>query len=161
MVWEPQQGLGALFNIDGDGDDDNDNDDEDNDDLVLFLPLSILGCLDIQNVKPTHFLNAAGLTGRPNVDLCEFNKLETIRGNVEELLKEYDNVCNLRMRLPISSDLSNPRNIAMKIARFDKVVNIPNSMSILDELIPVSVEMAKRNLKRYMEFHKSWCCESQ
>ncbi|KAK2634601.1 hypothetical protein Ddye_029393 [Dipteronia dyeriana] len=167
---------------------------------------------DIRNVKPTHVLNAAGLTGRPNVDWCEFNKLETIRGNVigtlnladlcrehglfmmnytsgciydyddahplgsgngfketdnhnyagsffsktksmvEELLKEYDNVCNLRMRLPISSDLSNPRNIVIKIARFDKVVNIPNSMSILDELIPVSVEMAKRNLKGIWNF---------
>ncbi|KAL5836616.1 hypothetical protein ACOSQ3_013785 [Xanthoceras sorbifolium] len=72
---------------------------------------------------------------------------------VEELLKEYDNVCNLRMRLmPISSDLENPRNIAIKITRFEKVVNIPNSMSILDELIPISVEMAKRNLKGTWNF---------
>ncbi|KAL5769512.1 hypothetical protein ACOSP7_013666 [Xanthoceras sorbifolium] len=169
---------------------------------------------DIQNVKPTHVLNAAGLTGRPNVDWCESHKLETIRGNVigalnladvckdqqgllminytsgciydydatthplgsgigfseednhnyagsffsktksmvEELLKEYDNVCNLRMRLPISSDLENPRNIAIKITRFEKVVNIPNSMSILDELIPISVEMVKRNLKGTWNF---------
>ncbi|KAL5767091.1 hypothetical protein ACOSQ2_013874 [Xanthoceras sorbifolium] len=56
------------------------------------------------------------------------------------------------MRLPISSDLENPRNIAIKITRFEKVVNIPNSMSILDELIPISVEMAKRNLKGTWNF---------
>jgi 3,5-epimerase/4-reductase len=65
---------------------------------------------------------------------------------VEELLKNYENVCTLRVRMPISSDLSNPRNFITKITRYDKVVNIPNSMTILDELLPISIEMAKRNL---------------
>ncbi|XP_040943781.1 trifunctional UDP-glucose 4,6-dehydratase/UDP-4-keto-6-deoxy-D-glucose 3,5-epimerase/UDP-4-keto-L-rhamnose-reductase RHM1-like [Gossypium hirsutum] len=162
---------------------------------------------DIQNIKPTHVFNAAGVTGRPNVDWCESHKTETIRTNVagtltladvcrehgllmmnfatgcifeydaghpegsgigykeedkpnftgsfysktkamvEELLKEYENVCTLRVRMPISSDLNNPRNFIAKIARYNKVVNIPNSMTILDELLPISIEMAKRNLK--------------
>ncbi|KAL5836615.1 hypothetical protein ACOSQ3_013784 [Xanthoceras sorbifolium] len=47
---------------------------------------------DIQNVKPTHVLNAAGLTGRPNVDWCESHKLEAIRGNVIGALNLAD-VC--------------------------------------------------------------------
>ena len=71
---------------------------------------------------------------------------------VEELLKEYENVCTLRVRMPISSDLSNPRNFVTKISRYDKVVNIPNSMTILDELLPISVEMAKRNLRGIYNF---------
>ncbi|KAL7000665.1 Rhm1p [Sarracenia purpurea var. burkii] len=160
---------------------------------------------DIQCVKPTHVLNAAGVTGRPNVDWCESHKPETIRTNVvgtltladvcrehgllmtnfatgcifeyddahpiesgigfkeedipnftgsfysktkamvEELLNEYDNVCTLRVRMPISSDLSNPRNFITKITKYDKVVNIPNSMTVLDELLPISIEMTKRN----------------
>uniref|UniRef100_A0A0C9RGY9 UDP-glucose 4,6-dehydratase n=1 Tax=Wollemia nobilis TaxID=56998 RepID=A0A0C9RGY9_9CONI len=160
---------------------------------------------DIQNVKPTHVLNAAGVTGRPNVDWCESHKPETIRTNVagtlnladicrehdlllvnfatgcifeyddahpegsgigfkeedkpnfigsfysktkamvEDLLQNYENVCTLRVRMPISSDLNNPRNFITKISRYNKVVNIPNSMTILDELLPLSVEMAKRN----------------
>ncbi|KAF7112674.1 hypothetical protein RHSIM_RhsimUnG0206500 [Rhododendron simsii] len=167
---------------------------------------------DIQNVKPTHVFNSAGVTGRPNVDWCESHKTETIRTNVagtlnladvcrehgllmmnfatgcifeydaahpegsgigfkeedipnftgsfysktkamvEELLKEYDNVCTLRVRMPISSDLSNPRNFITKISRYNKVVNIPNSMTILDELLPISVEMAKRNLRGIWNF---------
>lgn len=167
---------------------------------------------DIQTVKPTHVFNAAGVTGRPNVDWCETHKPETIRTNVvgtltladvcrergllmmnyatgcifeydethplgsgigfkeedkpnfigsfysktkamvEELLKEYDNVCTLRVRMPISSDLSNPRNFITKISRYNKVVNIPNSMTILDELLPISVEMAKRNLRGIWNF---------
>ncbi|KAF5814715.1 putative NAD(P)-binding domain, rmlD-like substrate binding domain-containing protein [Helianthus annuus] len=167
---------------------------------------------DIQTIKPTHVFNAAGVTGRPNVDWCESHKTETIRTNVsgtlnladvcrehgllminfatgcifeydakhpegsgigfkeedtpnfigsfysktkamvEELLKEYDNVCTLRVRMPISSDLNNPRNFITKIARYNKVVNIPNSMTILDELLPISIEMAKRNLRGIWNF---------
>ncbi|KAI3907303.1 hypothetical protein MKW98_010653 [Papaver atlanticum] len=33
---------------------------------------------------------------------------------VEELLKEYDNVCTLRVRMPISSDVSNPCNFTLE-----------------------------------------------
>ncbi|CAN6443595.1 unnamed protein product [Victoria cruziana] len=167
---------------------------------------------DIVRVKPTHVFNAAGVTGRPNVDWCETHKAETIRTNVvgtlnladvckehgllmmnfatgcifeydtahpegsgvgfmeedkpnftgsfysktkamvEELLSEYENVCTLRVRMPISSDLSNPRNFITKITRYNKVVNIPNSMTILDELLPISIEMAKRDLRGIWNF---------
>jgi 3,5-epimerase/4-reductase len=41
---------------------------------------SVLAELD--RVKPTHVLNAAGCTGRPNVDWCEDHKEETMRSNV-------------------------------------------------------------------------------
>ncbi|CAJ1928126.1 unnamed protein product [Sphenostylis stenocarpa] len=167
---------------------------------------------DITAVNPTHVFNAAGVTGRPNVDWCESHKVETIRTNVvgtltladvcrqknlilinyatgcifeydsshtlgsavgfteddtpnftgsfysktkamvEDLLRNYDNVCTLRVRMPISSDLSNPRNFITKISRYDKVVDIPNSMTVLDELLPISVEMAKRNLTGIWNF---------
>ncbi|PSS20984.1 UDP-4-keto-6-deoxy-D-glucose 3,5-epimerase/UDP-4-keto-L-rhamnose 4-keto-reductase [Actinidia chinensis var. chinensis] len=146
---------------------------------------------DVRRVRPSHVFNAAGVTGKPNVDRCETHQVETIRTNVmgtltladvckeqglimvnfatgcifeydekhpqasfysktkamvEELMKEYKNVCTLRFRMPISSDLSQPRNFITKIARYDKVLNIPNSMTVLDELLPISIEMAKRNL---------------
>jgi UDP-glucose 4,6-dehydratase len=54
--------------------------------------------------------------------------------------------------MPISSDLSNPRNFITKISRYNKVVNIPNSMTILEELLPISIEMAKRNLRGIWNF---------
>lgn len=54
--------------------------------------------------------------------------------------------------MPISSDLSNPRNFITKITRYDKVVNIPNSMTVLDELLPISIEMAKRNCRGIWNF---------
>lgn len=37
---------------------------------------------ELRRVKPTHVLNCAGCTGRPNVDWCEDNKEATIRSNV-------------------------------------------------------------------------------
>lgn len=54
--------------------------------------------------------------------------------------------------MPISSDLSNPRNFITKITRYNKVVNIPNSMTVLDELLPISIEMAKRNCRGIWNF---------
>lgn len=37
---------------------------------------------ELETVKPTHVLNCAGCTGRPNVDWCEDNKEATMRSNV-------------------------------------------------------------------------------
>lgn len=47
---------------------------------------------DIVAVRPTHVFNAAGVTGRPNVDWCESHKVETIRANVVGTLNVAD-VC--------------------------------------------------------------------
>mgnify|MGYP002621126625 FL=1 len=37
---------------------------------------------ELKRIQPTHVLNAAGCTGRPNVDWCEDNKEATMRSNV-------------------------------------------------------------------------------
>jgi UDP-glucose 4,6-dehydratase len=47
---------------------------------------------DIASAKPSHVFNAAGVTGRPNVDWCESHKVETIRANVVGTLTLAD-VC--------------------------------------------------------------------
>ena len=36
----------------------------------------------LDEIKPTHVINCAGKTGRPNVDWCEDHKTETIQSNV-------------------------------------------------------------------------------
>jgi len=159
---------------------------------------------EIEKFKPTHVLNAAGVTGRPNVDWCEDHKAETVRTNVvgclnvadicaqkgihhllyatgcifeyddvhqiggagfletdapnfhksyyshtkamvEDMLAVFPTTCTLRVRMPISDDLS-PRNFVTKIVKYDRVVDVPNSMTVLTELLPVSLIMAERNL---------------
>lgn len=47
--------------------------------------------------------------------------------------------------MPISDDL-NPRNFITKILHYEKVVNIPNSMTVLTDLLPVSLSMSERGL---------------
>eukprot|EP00588_Corethron_pennatum_P010353 CAMPEP_0194279532 /NCGR_PEP_ID=MMETSP0169-20130528/13983_1 /TAXON_ID=218684 /ORGANISM="Corethron pennatum, Strain L29A3" /LENGTH=316 /DNA_ID=CAMNT_0039023967 /DNA_START=14 /DNA_END=964 /DNA_ORIENTATION=+ len=166
---------------------------------------------ELDEVKPTHVLLAAGITGRPNIDWCETNKPETIRTNVigmlnvadltnqkdihctvyatgcifeyddkhplgsgigfketdkpnfdssfysetkgymEALLKCYSNVLVLRVRMPISDDLIH-RNFVTKIVKYDRVVNIPNSMTVLTEMIPASLAMAKASLSGVYNF---------
>ncbi|CAN1351788.1 Trifunctional UDP-glucose 4,6-dehydratase/UDP-4-keto-6-deoxy-D-glucose 3,5-epimerase/UDP-4-keto-L-rhamnose-reductase RHM1 [Linum perenne] len=56
---------------------------------------------DIDVVKPTHVFNAAGVTGRPNVDWCETHETETIRANVIGVLTLAD-VCRDRDLLMVN-----------------------------------------------------------
>ncbi|POS86402.1 UDP-4-keto-6-deoxy-glucose-3 [Erysiphe pulchra] len=158
---------------------------------------------ELDKYKPTHVLNVAGSTGRPNVDWCEDHKEETIRNNVigttnltdccflknihvtvfatgciyvyddahpiggpgflesdpanfagsfysetkahvEEILKNYSNTLILRLRMPVSDDL-HPRNFVTKITKYERVVDIPNSNTILHELLPASILLAEHN----------------
>jgi len=166
---------------------------------------------ELDEIKPTHVLNAAGITGRPNIDWCEDNKPATMRTNVigtlnladlcdergihctvyatgcifvydekhpegsgigfteedqpnfdgsfysqtkgymEPMLKEYPTCLILRVRMPVSDDLFH-RNFVTKIAKYDKIVNIPNSMTILTEMLPASLAMAKKGLTGVYNF---------
>nr|QBK89631.1 MAG: NAD dependent epimerase/dehydratase [Pithovirus LCPAC001] len=61
----------------------------------------------------------------------------------ENILKEY-NALILRIRMPLSDDL-HPRNFITKIISYKFIVNIPNSMTNLSELLPVTVKMMETN----------------
>jgi len=70
---------------------------------------------------------------------------------VEELIRNYPNVLTLRVRMPISDDL-HPRNFITKIIKYEKVVNVPNSMTVLHEMLPISIIMTQRRLKGVYNF---------
>jgi len=57
-------------------------------------------------------------------------------------MKHYNNCLILRLRMPVSDDL-HPRNFVTKISRYERVVNIPNSNSILADLLPASILLAE------------------
>lgn len=58
----------------------------------------------------------------------------------EQILSVYDNVLTLRIRMPISGDL-NPKSLVTKLSKYEKLVNIPNSVTILPELLPISLKL--------------------
>lgn len=159
-------------------------------------------CDEIDTIKPDRVINAAGLTGVPNIDWLEDHKIEGLRVNVIGTLAlidacyarnihitqlatgciyEYDdahpiggtpfvetdppnfsgsyysktkrivedlasplltNTLWLRIRMPLTPD-AHPRNFITKIRKYKKVVNIPNSMSVLDDLCPAAILLAK------------------
>lgn len=66
------------------------------------------------------------------------------KGVVEDLLREFENVLILRVRMPISANLDFPRNFIAKIMAYDKICSIPNSMTVLDELLPIACDLAER-----------------
>ncbi|OAQ79532.1 NRS/ER protein [Purpureocillium lilacinum] len=158
---------------------------------------------ELARVGPTHVFNAAGCTGRPNVDWCEDNKEATVRsnvigalnladccfqanvhctvfatgciyqyddahpigglgyteedepnfrgsfysetkGHVEPIMKHYGNCLILRLRMPVSDDL-HPRNFVTKITGYERVVDIPNSNTILHDLLPAAILLAEHD----------------
>lgn len=58
-------------------------------------------------------------------------------------MKYYNNTLILRLRMPVSDDL-HPRNFVTKISKYERVVDIPNSNTILHDLLPASILMAER-----------------
>lgn len=62
-----------------------------------------------------------------------------VKGFTDQLIRS-ENVLNLRIRMPITSR-TNERNFITKITSYDKICSIPNSMSVLDELIPIIVDL--------------------
>ena len=69
-----------------------------------------------------------------------------VKGFTDKLMHlfEYD-VLNLRIRMPITGE-KNGRNFITKIATYPKVCSVPNSMSVLPELLPYVLEMMKENI---------------
>jgi 3,5-epimerase/4-reductase len=57
-------------------------------------------------------------------------------------MKYYTNCLILRLRMPVSDDLHS-RNFVTKIAKYDRVVDIPNSNTILTDLLPASILLAE------------------
>jgi hypothetical protein len=58
------------------------------------------------------------------------------------VLKHIPNTLILRIRMPVSDDLHS-RSFVTKITKYKNVVNIPNSHSILYDLLPVALVLAE------------------
>ena len=71
-----------------------------------------------------------------------------VKGYTDRLMHElYNNdVLNIRIRMPITSEI-NSRNFITKITNYKKICSIPNSMTVLDNLLPVMIQYALGNKK--------------
>jgi dTDP-glucose 4,6-dehydratase len=69
-----------------------------------------------------------------------------VKGFTDKIMKLYENdVLNLRIRMPIT-EAENPRNFITKILNYEKICSIPNSMTVLPELLPYVLDMMKNGI---------------
>jgi dTDP-4-dehydrorhamnose reductase len=70
-----------------------------------------------------------------------------VKGFTDKLMREIlsQNTLNLRIRMPITCE-KNGRNFITKITTYDKICSIPNSMTVLPELLPKVIDMMKTKI---------------
>ena len=69
-----------------------------------------------------------------------------VKGYTDKLMHLFaDSVLNVRIRMPITSDY-NPRNFVTKIINYEKICSVPNSMTVLTELLPLMIDMAEKKI---------------
>lgn len=68
-----------------------------------------------------------------------------VKGYTDELMHLFeDTVLNLRIRMPITSK-HELRNFITKITTYEYICSVPNSMTVLEELLPYVIDMAQKN----------------
>ena len=66
----------------------------------------------------------------------------TVKGFTDRLMHFFeDSVLNLRIRMPIVG-YHHPRNFVSKITSYEKICSIPNSMTVLEDMLPVMIDLA-------------------
>jgi dTDP-glucose 4,6-dehydratase len=69
-----------------------------------------------------------------------------VKGYTDQIMGLFsDNTLNLRIRMPITGE-KNERNFITKIANYEKVCSVPNSMTVLPELLPFVLKMMDQKI---------------
>ncbi len=121
--------------------------------FVLAMTCTSLG-------KHLTFLNTGCIfsgypeTGYRESDSPDFfgSSYSTVKGVTDKMMSFFtDSVLTLRLRMPIDGSDST-RNFIVKIMKYRKICSMPNSMSVLPELLPVLIDLAKRKVTGIVNF---------
>lgn len=113
----------------------------------LGIHFTYLGTGCIFDYDDNHLMNdmSAGFTeaDEPNFFGSSYS---ITKGYTDKIMKYlYDkNVLNVRIRMPITDEF-HPRNFITKITNYEKVCSIPNSMTVLNDLLPAMLDLAFAN----------------
>jgi 3,5-epimerase/4-reductase len=115
----------------------------------LFANYNIAHATNKQGIHLTYFgtgcifngyKDGVGYTEEDEPDFFG-SSYSVVKGFTDQMMKNYDNVLNARIRMPIMDD-SNPKNFIVKLLNYPKICSIPNSMTVLPELVPILIDMA-------------------
>ena len=124
----------------------------------LFSPITLAKLCENQNIHLTYLgtgcifkFDSEHPFGEEKNGFVESSKpnffgsgYSIVKGFTDQMMSLFPNVLNLRIRMPITG-VPNPRNFITKIATYEKICSIPNSMTVLPELLPMAIELAKQN----------------
>ena len=129
-----------------------------NDNLYSPMVLSILcmkhnihftylgtGCIFTGSKQSKNTVDGSGFeeTDKPNFFGSSYS---IVKGFTDRLMHFFEeNTLNLRIRMPINGE-HHPRNFITKMMSYKKICSIPNSMSVLPELLPIMIDMSKRKI---------------
>ena len=111
----------------------------------LYVPLSLALFSDKNNIHFTYIGTGCifddSITKFNENDKPNFfgSNYSIVKGFTDMLIKQT-NALILRIRMPISSD-NNERNFITKITKYDKICSISNSMTVLDDMLPLCLKM--------------------
>lgn len=126
----------------------------------LFSPIALAELCKQRNIHFTylgtgcifeydeHHLFGDTSTGFLESDLPNFvgSSYSIVKGYTDRMMQMMysETALNARIRMPITDELDSPRNFITKIINYSKVCSIPNSMTVLDELLPLLIDLALR-----------------
>jgi 3,5-epimerase/4-reductase len=64
----------------------------------------------------------------------------TVKGYTDQVLRQFKNTLQLRIRMPVSKLVSG-RNLIDKLVSYPNICSIPNSMTVLDDMWPIIDKM--------------------
>ncbi|PIN75602.1 hypothetical protein COV18_02030 [Candidatus Woesearchaeota archaeon CG10_big_fil_rev_8_21_14_0_10_37_12] len=64
----------------------------------------------------------------------------------EQVLKEYEHLCILRIRMPIQAT-PNQRNVLTKILNYQKIISLPNSITVVEDFLPFIEKICEQKIK--------------
>jgi 3,5-epimerase/4-reductase len=63
-----------------------------------------------------------------------------VKGFTDQIIPLFDNTLNIRIRMPIVKDYTDPKSFVSKIISFENIFSMPNSMTYLPNLLPLIKE---------------------
>ena len=116
----------------------------------LFGPINLAEACKKLSIHYSYIGTGCIFNGTPDEPFSEESlpnyfgsSYSVVKGYTDTLMRKYsDNVLNLRIRMPISSEW-NSRNFITKITKYSKICSIPNSMTVLDDFFPIFVDLMK------------------
>jgi dTDP-4-dehydrorhamnose reductase len=103
------------------------------------------GCIFEYDAEHTMSANGEGFKedDKPNFVGSGYSIVKGFTDRLMHLMEE--NTLQLRIRMPIVG-YHHPRNFITKITSYSKVISIPNSMTILPQLLPIMVDMIQKQI---------------